>query len=266
MPINKTLDPGSNERFNRSLEYRWILPEATAKVMSIASHEAAPTALRRHLQRLHELRGPGNKAGTPRRLAELKAWQADRLARTYADLAADERYGMPTAFFLGDLYGAKDFSGRDEAMLRIYPVMVLTLPASAVETAALAIEVDALSEELDRRLCAQLAPGPLTEASYAEAYRAAGTPAQRRRQIELVNEVGLRLDELVKRPWLYATLKLMRQPARLAGLSDLQTFLEHGFEAFRHMGGADYFLTTINARETRILNRLFSGHPAPFSE
>lgn len=57
----------------------------------------------------------------------------------------------------------------------------------------------------------------------------------------------------------------MRRPARLAGMEDLQSFLERGFEAFRHMGGADYFLATIGAREKAILNRLFSGHPSPFS-
>jgi hypothetical protein len=51
----------------------------------------------------------------------------------------------------------------------------------------------------------------------------------------------------------------------MAGMEDLQLFLERGFEAFRHMGGATHFLSTIAQRETAILNRLFSGHPSPFS-
>ncbi|MCM2326628.1 MAG: hypothetical protein NDI88_01945 [Lysobacter sp.] len=225
----------------------------------------APESLRRHLERLREMRGREAHGHTPPRLAEVKAWQAARLERTYADLSADPRYGRPTAFFLDDLYGAKDFSGRDKAMLRIYPVMVRTLPDMAVETAALAIEVDALSEELDRRVAACLDPGPISEASYAKAYREAGTRAERERQIGLIDEVGRRLDRLVAKPFIFTTLKLMRRPAKLAGLEDLQTFLEHGFEAFRHMGGADEFLATIGGRETRILSRLFSGHPSPFS-
>jgi hypothetical protein len=227
---------------------------------------AAPQSLQRHLERLHEMRGREAQVRAPPRLAEVKAWQAARLARSYADLDADPRYAKATAFFLDDLYGAKDFSGRDEAMLRIYPIMIRTLPRGAVESAALAIEVDALSEELDRRLAAQLEDGPITEGSYARAYRKAGTRAERERQIELIDEVGRRLDVLVVKPMVYATLKLMRGPARLAGLQDLQTFLEHGFEAFRRMGGAEYFLATIAGRETRILNRLFSGHPSPFSD
>jgi hypothetical protein len=233
--------------------------------MSLSSPESAPEALRRHLQRLRDLRGVEAVEGAPARLRELKHWQAMRLARTYSDLAADPRYARATAFFLEDLYGEKDFSGRDEAMLRIYPVMVRTLPAGAVETAAIAIEVDALSEDLDRRAASALPAGPVTEASYAQAYRMAGTPAERQHQIELIEHVGERLDALVVKPMIYTTLKLMRGPARLAGLAELQGFLERGFEAFRHMGGGNYFLDTIVKRETAILKRLFSGHPSPFS-
>lgn len=233
--------------------------------MFVASPGSTPESLRRHLERLREIRGREAHGHAPPRLAEVKAWQAARLARSYADLSANPRYAKATDFFLGDLYGTKDFSGRDEAMLRIYPVMVRTLPRSAVETASLAIEVDALSEELDRRVAACIEAGQVGEASYARAYRQAGTRAERMRQIELIDEVGRRLDVLVTKPMVYATLKLMRRPARLAGLEDLQAFLERGFEAFRHMGGADEFLATIANRETAILNRLFSGHPSPFS-
>ncbi len=233
--------------------------------MPVSLDGSAPESMRRHLERLREMRGREARGQKPARLEEVKAWQASRLARTYADLAASPRYAKATAFFLGDLYGAKDFSGRDEAMLRIYPIMVRTLPGSAVRAAALAIEVDALSEELDRRLTACLEPGPLSESSYARAYREAGTRAERLRQIELIDEVGRRLDLLVMKPLVYATLKLMRAPARLAGMEDLQSFLERGFEAFRHMGGAEEFLATISRRETAILTRLFSGHPSPIS-
>ena len=151
------------------------------QTMGHSSTVEAPRSLHRHLERLHEMRGRESHGHTPARLVEVKAWQAARLARSYAALEADPRYAKATDFFLDDLYGAKDFSGRDEAMLRIYPVMVRTLPEAAVETAALAIEVDALSEELDRRVAAVLEDGPITDASYAQAYRKAGTRPERLR-------------------------------------------------------------------------------------
>lgn len=233
--------------------------------MSEPTSVPGPEALREHLERLRELRGADGRNGLPPRLAELKAWQHERLARTYADLSSQPRYAQATRFFMDDLYGPKDFSGRDAAMLRIYPTMVRVLPAGAVQTAALAIEVDALSEDLDRRITAALPPGPITEESYAKAYRASSKPAERERQIELIGEVGLRLDALVRKPLVRQTLKVMRTPARLAGLSDLQVFLEHGFDSFRTMDGAADFLATIQARERAIASRLFSSAPAPFS-
>lgn len=225
----------------------------------------SPEALREHLLRLKRLRGRDATQGPPARLEEVRRWQSERLAQTYADLAASPRYAQPTRFFLEDLYGPKDFSVRDAAMLKIYPVMVRLLPATAVQTAALAIEVDALSEELDRRLAAALGAGPIDAAAYAKAYRESATPGERERQIALVGEVGRRLDRLVEKPMVFRTLKLMRAPARLAGLSDLQGFLERGFEAFHAMGGAEEFLDTIAARERAIASRLFSSAPAPFS-
>lgn len=223
----------------------------------------AAAAMKANLERLKALRGVG--ADAPARLRELKAFQAARLERSYADIAAQPRYRAATEFFLGDLYGPKDFSRRDAAMLRILPFMVRTLPDKAVDSAMLAVELEALSEELDHRVAHELAAGPVDEPSYAAAYRAGSTRGERERQIELVVAVGRRLDALVAKPLVYRTLKLMRGPARLAGLQDLQDFLERGFHAFREMHGAEAFLALIRDRETAILERLFSGAPRPFS-
>jgi hypothetical protein len=223
----------------------------------------AGTDLKAHLEALKSLRG--TSAVAPARLEELKAFQSRRLARSYADIADEPRYRMATSFFLQDLYGPKDFSRRDDAMLRILPVMVRTMPARGVEAATLAIELEALSETLDHRLARELEPGPLDDESYARAYRATSTRPERERQIELIVTVGRDLDWLVRKPLVHRTLKLMRTPAKMAGLQDLQDFLERGFEAFRAMGGAEEFLALIRERETEILNRLFSGEPGPFS-
>lgn len=231
--------------------------------MNDAQSSAHAESLKRHLDLLKELRGAGHRA--PRRLAELKRWQSKRLEQTYADIAAQPRYKAATAFFLDDLYGPKDFSARDEAMLRILPVMSRILSDKAVETAALAIELEAASETLDQRLAVALPEGPIDADAYAKAYRETSTRAERRHQVELLDAVGHRLDALVAKPYLSKTLKLMRRPAKMAGLGDLQGFLERGFAAFHGMKGADGFLALVRERETAILNRLFSGEAEPFS-
>lgn len=214
-------------------------------------------ALRRHLEALKSLRGP--LARPPARLAEVKAWQAARLERTYADFAAQPRYARATRFFLDDLYGPKDFSARDQEMLRIVPVMARVLPASAVETAALAIELEARTESLDQRLAAALAQGILDEAAYALAYRASCTREERMHQVDLIEAVGLRLDALVAKPFVSSTLKVMRHPAHMAGLGDLQDFLEEGYAAFRAMHGSAEFLAALRERETQVFERLLGG-------
>jgi hypothetical protein len=222
--------------------------------------EAGSGALRAHLHKLKSLRG--DREATPPRLAELKGWQRERLAATYADLSSQPRYHAATQFFLEDLYGPKDFSHRDQAMIRILPAMSRLLPKTAVETAALAIELEALTEDLDHRVAAALPPGPITEESYAEANRAAATFEERERQVDLIGEVGKRLDGLVRKPLVLQTLRLMRQPAKVAGLSDLQDFLERGFCSFRDMRGAGEFLEAIRARESEIVNRMFADRRA----
>ena len=222
-------------------------------------------SLRENLEWLRRIRGRDAAEGPPARLAEVRQWQAARLKRSHADLIVNPRHREAAHFFLEDLYGPKDFSARDEEMLRILPTMVRLLPALAVETAALAIEVDARSEALDRQLAHALGADTLDDRSYGRAFRESSTPAERERQIVLIEDQGKRLDRLVTKPLLGRTLRLMRAPARLAGLADLQQFLERGFAAFRAIGGAEEFLGTLGARERRIASRLFSGAADPFS-
>lgn len=198
-------------------------------------------------------------------VTRLKVWQRARLTRTYADLAADARYAPATAFFLDELYGGKDSAIRDRDLIRMYPTIKRVLPAFAFATVSKAIELDVISEQFDQAVAALIGNAAITELSYAAAFALAGKRHERLRQVVLMRDVGERLDVVVKKPLIYTTLKMLRGPAKVAGLSAMQQFLEEGFSAFRHMKGADYFLSTIATRETRLIDRIFSGHPQPFA-
>ena len=50
----------------------------------------------------------------------------------------------------------------------------------------------------------------------------------------------------------------------MLGLAHLQGFLERGFTAFNHLGGADAFLTEIHQQESCIARRLRLGQTRPF--
>ena len=181
---------------------------------------------------------------------------------------AAQRFREAARFFLDDLYGAKDYTRRDADLARILPTLTTLLPAAALSNIADAVELDALSEQLDGEMVARLGPAALAalaESDYARAYRACANRADRERQIALMRHIGNTLDGLTRMPLLDGTLILMRRPARMAGLGELHGFLERGFGAFRRMGGAAPFLDTVEGRERLLMERLFSGSANPFA-
>ncbi len=228
--------------------------------------QAALIAELARVSRLHETRRADPAlAGA---LARIGEWQSRRLRDTYADLTVDPRYTAAIAFFQNDLYGGADFSRRDADLVRVVPAMVRLLSETVIQTVARAVELNALSHELDLALLARLprADGVFNVAEYCAAYRAAGDYPRRDRQRELIGRVGAGLDRYVRTPMLGTALAMMRRPARLAGLAALQDFLERGFTAFRRMNGAGDFLKTVAVREARIHDAIVSGANDPFPE
>jgi len=219
-----------------------------------------------HVARLHEERRANPiLAGALQRVAD---WQARRLRTTYADLAAQPRYLPAIEFFETDLYGGGDFARRDADLARVMPVMSRMLPAGVIATVDKAVGLNALSQELDRLLLARLPrpDGRFTVAEYCRAFRKMGHMADRQRQVALIGEIGAALDHYMDKPLIHGALRMMRQPARLAGLEALQHFLERGVGAFRRMHGADLFLATIVARESALVETIFAGETAPFPD
>jgi hypothetical protein len=225
-----------------------------------------------HVTRGKELlviRGLG--AGLSPEQHRLSHWQTQRLLATYPDLAGNPRYGLAVEFFLEDLYGPKDFSKRDYGAARLTTIMAKVLPAHSIHTAALAMELNALSHELDHHLLRVLIEeldmqDHITAEAYAEAYRRCDNYNKRKRQIELIRQIGDDIEITVARHSrsIITALRLTRMPSHLVGLGELHDFLERGFIAFRQMEGADVFLNTIVARETQLLDRIYAGHPQPF--
>jgi hypothetical protein len=142
------------------------------------------------------------------------------------------------------------------------------VPAKVIATVADAVELDALSHQLDQSLVARLprVDARFTVAEYCHAYRKPEEYRLRAHQLALIQHVGVALDRYVRTPMVRAALAMMRRPARLAGLSALHDFLGRGFAAFRRMGDAREFLTTIAARETRLHEAIINGANDPFPD
>jgi hypothetical protein len=237
--------------------------------VTATSTRSAVAALTVELDRMRALNAA--RAGNPilaGALERLGDWQARRLSMTYADLARDPRYADAIAYFQEELYGSQDFTRRDADLERIVPAMSRLLPVGVILTIARALELNALSHALDAKLLDHLprADAQFTVEDYCRAFRRTGRLPERRRQVALIGEVGTALDRYVRRPMVRGALVLMRRPARVAGLEELQSFLERGFAAFQRMDGAQVFLATIVERETAIIDAIFDGANAPFAE
>ena len=157
----------------------------------------------------------------------------------------------------------------DADIERAVPAMLRLLPEGVLHTAADGAGLYVLSRQLDhamsRALFDEIGVEEIDADAYAEAYRICDDYARRVEQIELIAALAARLDRFVRSRFIYATLKMTRTPARLAGLGELQDFLERGFSAFHHMQGSAHFAQTIVARERLILDRIFDRHPEPFA-
>lgn len=199
------------------------------------------------------------------RVQAVKHYQHERFQHTYADLLAQPRYARATRFFLEELYGPVDFTRRDTQFKRVVPGLVRLFPREVVATVQTLGELHALSEELDTAMGHAVPPGQVDLAAYIGAWQAVGRPADREAQIALMRRVADALDAYTRNPLLRHSLRLMRTPARLAGLPELQAFLEAGFDTFREMRGAQEFLDVVEQRERALAAWLFAAR-VPLAE
>ena len=193
----------------------------------------------------------------------LKRYQSARLAVTHADLLANPNTRDAAQFFLEELYGAHDLSQRDVDLERIIPTLQKMLSYESLHTITEAIVLDALSERLDTAM-ARVLGTEFTDGMYIAAYRTATTREEREKQLELVQQLGDSLCELVKVPLLAVTLSIMKAPARLAGLGQLHQFLDRGFSTFKKMKKPAQFVESIVGRERQVMTRIYEGRMEPF--
>jgi hypothetical protein len=219
------------------------------------------TAILGDLQTVDQLRAERRlDPALSQRVDWVKTFQQQRFEDSYADLLRSPRYAGAARFFLDELYGPADFSHRDAQFARVVPGLVRLFPNDVVATVATLGKLHALSESMDSRMAQALrdvAVESLDGTAYGEAWRSVGEPDSRQAQIELTLEVGRQLDRFTRSAWLRHSLRLMRGPAKAAGLEQLQRFLEAGFDTFAEMKGAQDFLSTIRAREENLARALF---------
>lgn len=216
--------------------------------------------IRHHLARVTELRQHAHRSGHQAAVLAVKRLQATRFRTTYGDLLAHRSSAPAVRFFLEELYGEHDFSQRDEQFGRIAGALERMFPPAVNQLAVDLTEMHALTESLDHLMAMhwETLPDGLSAAErYVMAWRQCGNREDRARQLAVVQHMGGELQRLTRMKPLRLALRMMRQPARAAGLDALQGFLESGFDAFSTLGDSSEFLATIHAREAAWIDALF---------
>ena len=225
---------------------------------------SAADRIRTHLDRVQQLRLQAQGAGLGAAVTEVKQLQAQRFRATYADLIRDPACAPATRFFLDELYGVRDFAQRDAQFGRIAGALERLFPEAVAQLAVDLAETHALTEVLDHELARHwlsLDPGLARAERYTLSWRLADDRPARERQLAVVQHMGRELQRITRMKPLRLALRMMRNPARAAGLDALQHFLESGFDAFAALGDARRFLDTISERESRWIDTLFDAPP-----
>ena len=234
----------------------------------------ATKIIRDAVKKVEQLRQ--SAASTPelsQAVSDIKAFQARRFNGTYFDLMQTEQYKPATLFFLEELYSEKDYSDRDAQFSRIASTLDRLFPKQVVQTAVVLAQLHSLTEDLDLAMAQQWLMTADSELSsrYVATWNAVGRRADRMAQLNGALAVGQELVVLTHTPGLRMALKMMRRPAKLAGMGALQHFLELGFDTFAAMGnksaksqseGTDFFLSTIKKRESALIDQLFDAPSA----
>lgn len=193
------------------------------------------------------------------RIIALKAYQQRRFSLTYADLLQSARYGPAARYFLDELYGPADFTRRDAQFARVAPAMARLFPKELATTIVTLAELHALSETLDTAMGVELASARIRAVDYIGAWQRVDRAQGREHQIVLTLDIAGHLDRITRLPLLRNSLRLMRGPARAAGLAELQRSLEAGFDTFRSMKGAQEFIALVGSRERDFAATLFAA-------
>ena len=249
------------ERYELDLEENEMLPPRIDESLTAAQRIRDAIARYRAWQRHTD-------AALQAQVQIVQQLQIDRLRRTHASLLADDRFRPITEFFLSEIYAGLDLDELAREIEKALPVATRMLPDSVLRTAAIAVEANALTGELDEEIARDLHAAGVTapgDADLIAAYRRCDQDSARREQMRLLRELGLGLDRYVRSRLITATFKMAARPAKMAGLGGLYDFMGTGFAVMKPMKSVADFLDDFLGRETRILDNLGTDCDDPFA-
>jgi hypothetical protein len=195
-------------------------------------------------------------------LEAVQRYQVARMRVTHADLLRSPVYRPLCDFFLDDLYGAPDIAARAVALRSMTDIVKPILGRWMYEGARGLVELQTLSDTLDRRLAEQLlqdgASTSFGEAEFEDAYVRSDDDADRLRQIDLTTACNTFVHSLSQHSSAGRLLWLARRLSSLRRLESLFRTLERGYQSYRGIGDIRPFNEAMRAGERAYLDALYA--------
>lgn len=223
--------------------------------------------LQHYLDRFFSLRQHGDDTVFLARLRRLQEWQGERLKHTHSHLLNDPVTAEGIRFLLEEVYGGRELLPVAREIRRALPKAMKLLPDKVMVTSAAALEAAILTQELDEAVAELLGKEldqPITEMIYLKGFRQDHHRADRQRQLQLVAELGHRLDRYIRSRMLLTTFRMVRKPAHAAGFSNLYDFMDRSFRVMKPVPSVGQLLEQLAATESVIMDRVYDLHPSPF--
>ncbi|MAA74946.1 MAG: hypothetical protein CMN28_09580 [Salinisphaeraceae bacterium] len=195
--------------------------------------------------------------GFAQRLSNLRQWQAERLCARHPQVLQDRYAGRMLDFFVDEFYCGVDLSELtddvDDAVDRMQRLLPDTKAAGA------ALELIALSGELDQRLCETLgdaADGSIESSAYVRAYRQVDDRDARLQTLALIDVISGELAGYARSRLAFMAFRLAGRPARKARLGSLYELIYGAFDVARHVRDLPQLVNDILDVERRQIRRL----------
>ena len=206
------------------------------------------------------------------RLADVQAWQKQRMQKTHAEFFAQPQHELMAAYFLNRLYGAEDFDILSTQIRRLTHnagIVEKVIPASALQTGDAGVELACLAIQLDEDIAKYLlvqhpADYPLNDEVMRLAYLACGQATARQHQMDLLDILGEKLDLYVRSRMIKMAFKLAKGAAQRYRIEPIYDFIDEGFKAMEPLSSAKSFVSTFTNKERQMIEAVHTGHPRPF--
>jgi len=206
------------------------------------------------------------------RLHDVQTWQKQRMQITHAKQFAEKQNILMSEYFINRLYGGPDFdalAGQIARLMKYVHKAEKLIPENAIKTGTSGVSLAILAVQLDEQVAIQLLKDyhpneKITNEMMRMTYRKLDQGAQRLKQLDLLDQLGISLDKYMRSFMVYTAFKMCKGTAHKYRFDIMYDFMQDGFLAMKPLKSAEKFVKNFTAIERQIIDKVHTGDLHPF--